>query len=71
MSTLPYIRRGVTVRILRQDIWEFRHWGRKRRPRGVVTRINGGYIYVRPNLWRYQRRAPLELYDGEIETLSP
>ncbi len=59
---------GAKVRILRRDIYEFRHWGAKRRPRGYVMRVDGGYIYVRPNVWKGPRH-PLELYENEIEVI--
>ncbi len=62
------MKRGALVRILRTDIWEFRNWT-KRRPRGYVTRIDGGYVYVRPNVWKGPRH-PLELYAGEIEVIK-
>lgn len=61
---------GSLVRILRRDIWEFRNWGEARRPRGRITKVNGGYIYVRPTLWGKARRPALELYENEIEVLS-
>lgn len=62
-------KRGAQVRILRRDIWEFRNWSAKRRPRGTITRIDGAYIYVRPNAWK-GRRPPLELYENEIEVIG-
>lgn len=62
------IRRGMKVRILRRDIWEYRNWHSKR-PRGRIVRVNGGYIYVRPNRWP-RNQPPLELYECEIEVLK-
>lgn len=61
------IRRGTQVRILRRDIWEYRNW-RHKRPRGRIVRVEGGYLYVRPNGWP-RNRPPLELYTNEIEVL--
>ncbi len=58
---------GAKVRILRRDIYDFRNWGAKRRPRGIIRRVDGGYIYVKPNLWP---RGTLELYENEIEVVS-
>lgn len=54
----PY-KVGERVEILRQDIFE--------RPKGKrwfgrITRINGGYIYVRPMRCNWET----ELYDVEI-----
>lgn len=64
------IRVGSTVRILRQDIWAFRNHSVKRRPRGIITEINGGYIYVRPTAKWWKGKYDLELYDCEIEVIS-
>lgn len=68
MSKPAYrLKRGAYVRILRRDIFEFRNWT-KRRPRGYVMRVDGGYVYVRPNAWKGPRH-PLELYENEIEVI--
>ncbi len=66
------IRPGAQVRILRRDISDFeqRYPTAKRRPHGRIVRIDGGYIYVRPNHGWARGRPPLELYDCEVEVLS-
>lgn len=73
LTRIRSIKRGARVRILRTDIWEFRNW-KKKRPRGVITLVNGGYIYVRPNgKWPRETKADqfiLELYTNEIEVIS-
>ncbi len=63
------IQPGAVVRILRRDIHDFRNWTTaKRRPRGIIRRVDGGYIYVKPNVWP-RNRPPLELYENEIEVV--
>lgn len=54
-------KKGDRVEILRKDI----SWGTRKKQRyGYVTRVDGGYHYVRPLYWR--AGEVLELYDVEI-----
>lgn len=60
------IKRGARVRITRTDLGS--DWARRRNKNGRITRIDGGYIYVRPMWWK--RGRVFELYDNEIEPLD-
>lgn len=52
---------GDRVEITRKDI----AWGsRKKQKFGHITRIDGGYHYVRPRWWK--QSEVFELYAGEI-----
>lgn len=54
---------GDKVRILRMDIFHLKH--RKNR-NGIITEIDGEYIYVRP-MWC---RWTIELYRHEIKLVQ-
>ena len=54
-------KKGDKVRILRKDITNLLC------PYGVVTRQDGGYVYVKP-IWQSHE---IELYDTEIEIATP
>lgn len=56
-------RAGDKVEILRKDIFHLKH--RKNR-NGIITYINGSYIYVRPMWCRWE----IELYECEIRKIS-
>ena len=54
------MKRGDRVKILREDIFLLRN--REKPWRGVITSIDGGYIYVRP-MWC---KWVTELYENEV-----
>ena len=56
-------KKGNRVKILRKDIFHLKH---RRNRNGTITRVDGGYIYVRPTYVKWE----IELYATEIERIS-